>query len=282
MLPDSDKDQHGNPVATRAGSRFDPEAGWAYEVWLKELRTEFVLIPAGEFMMGTSSEDVKRLVEMLGEDDHLRWEQPQHRVRISRAFYMSKYEVTNAQFKAMRPDHANAFPKVNGPSQPAGYISWNDANEFSTWLEKRIGVHTRMPTEAEWEYACRAGTQTFYYWGDRLDPAYCNFPDKNTNLPYASADLDDGHKFSAPVGRYKPNGFGLYDMLGNVMEWTLDGRRPYGASTQTDPRGSDTNPPNVRGGSWKENMPLRAAFRGCSARSFRTLSHGFRLAIGLP
>jgi formylglycine-generating enzyme required for sulfatase activity len=139
-------------------------------------------------------------------------------------------------------------------------VSWNDAQAFCTWLAKRTGRTIRLPTEAQWEYACRAGSTTHWSWGD--DPAggkgKCNAADKTGKARFRRwrvFNWADGHVFTCPVGTYQPNAFGLYDMHGNVWEWCRDWyRRSYASAGQTDPKGryaDRSGPPRVvRGGSW--------------------------------
>ena len=254
--PTRDKDQHGNPVASRDGETRDPQTGWPYEIWLEDPWIEFVLIPAGEFTMG-SPEDEK------GRRDY---EGPVHKVQITRPFYLGKHELTNGQYRRFRPGHDSKEYKgdsLNAHNQPVVEVSWHDATAYCKWLEERAGAPMRLPTEAEWEYACRAGAETPYYWGASLDPLYCNFGDKNASLDYRLASFDDGCPVTAKVGRFKPNGFGLYEMLGNVWEWCLDGKRPYSSDAQTDPRGPAEGWRVMRGGSWGDYFPSLAR---CSAR----------------
>lgn len=183
------------------------------------------LIPAGEFQMGSADADI--------ED----YEIPLHTVYID-AFYMDKYEVTNAEYKAFvdanpqwRKENVyqgysegyltiwrdNNYPEGHA-DHPVVFVSWQAAMAYSKWVGKRL------PTEAEWEKAARGGLEGHKYaWGDTdPDGTQCNFADKNTNFKWSNMDVDDGYQLTAPVGSYPANGYGLYDMAGNVWEWCLD------------------------------------------------------------
>ena len=245
----SARDQHRNPVVTRDGKTYDPETGWPYEIWLKRVGMEFVLIPAGKFKMGEGGEA--------------------HTVRIEEPFYLAKYEVTNAQYRRFKSGHSSKDCKghdLNGEKQPAVYVSWLDAVDFCKWLSAQTRGTFRLPTEAEWEYACRAGSASTYYWGEQFDPKRCNYGDKRA--PHENADKahDDGYAVTAPVGRYPPNPWGLCDMAGNVWEWTSSLKKPYpykaddGREDMTD----TTSRRVLRGGSWACGGHFcRAAYRSC-------------------
>ena len=219
LIPAENRDQHGNPVVERNGSRLDPNTGWPYEIWLREPRMEFVLVPAGEFMMGSalSLEEAKR--KYGGRWGYRKDEHPQRRVRISRPFYIGKYEITNVLYRNHEPSHNSKELEghsLNGETQPVSYVSWHHATAFCKWLSQQLAIDVRLPTEAEWEFACRAGTQTPYYWGKKLDPRYANFADTRSSFRGRAQDLDDGYAVAAPVGKFCANSFGLHDMAGNV------------------------------------------------------------------
>jgi formylglycine-generating enzyme required for sulfatase activity len=189
-------------------------------------------IPAGSFVMGAPGE-VK---------DSRRNEGPIHDVKISKPFYIGIYEVTQGQWEAVMGTNPSKF---NGkPNHPVEKISWNNIQEF---LEKMnsMGIGTfRLPTEAEWEYACRAGSKTRFYWGD--DPGYININD------YAWYEGNSEGKTHV-VGEKKPNEWGLYDMSGNVHEWCQDWYEKYSNAKLADPKGPNQRKHIVyRGGAWNE------------------------------
>jgi sulfatase modifying factor 1 len=188
----------------------------------------FVRIDAGSFTMGQGDSVPKSRGEW-NERDHD--EAPAHAVKISKAFYLGSHEVTNTQYEAFDPKHRDRRGKRSGSKddeQPVVFVTWHEAVAFCDWLAKKEGKPYRLPTEAEWEYACRAGTATKYHVGDKLTPTDANFgrTADNTSL-----------KASMKVGSYKPNAWGLFDMHGNVAEWCFDWYGPYDAGEQIDPVG---------------------------------------------
>jgi len=220
------RDQYGNPVVRRNGSLHDPTTGYPYEIHLKALRMEFVLIPAGEFMMGSDN----------GGPD----EKPVHKVRVSKPFYLSKYEATQSQWSsAMGTSPWSGRRHVKSGSRcPAVHVSWQDCQAFLNAL----GEGFRLPTEAEWEYACRAGSTTKFCFGDDESKLgdYAWFED--------NAELA-GENYAHAVGLKKPNAWGLYDMHGNVWELCHDWKDAYPGGPQTDPLGPSSGTHRVRRGS---------------------------------
>ncbi|MCF0168721.1 MAG: SUMF1/EgtB/PvdO family nonheme iron enzyme, partial [Bacteroidales bacterium] len=190
-----------------------------------------VQLPAGSFYMGG-----------LGNNENFD-EVPVHKVTFSQSIKMGKTEITNAQYEMFCPEH-RALRGKNGVSfeddEAVVNVSYDDALAFCKWLSEKEGKTYRLPTEAEWEYACKAGTYWEYYTGDGLDGAMC----KNQNI------IRELGKVSLKVGQTRPNAFGLYDMHGNVEEWCLDWYGPYIEDEQTDPVGYSTGMARVtRGGS---------------------------------
>jgi formylglycine-generating enzyme required for sulfatase activity len=273
------------------------------------LGMKFTLIKAGEFLMGSPDTDKD------AEDD----EKPQHRVRITRPFYLGVHEVTRGQFRRFADDTgyqteaekdgkggygwneaANKFEQAPRYTwREAGFeqtdlhpmvnVSWNDAVAFAEWLGRKEGKTYRLPTEAEWEYACRAGTTTRYFCGDDAEAvaevgniADATAREKHPDWTWTIA-ARDGFVYTAPVGRYRPNAWGLHDMHGNVWEWCWDwyGKDFYKASRVDDPAGPLEAADRVfRGGGWDRDALLcRSVRRFRISPDFRFNSLGFRLAL---
>ena len=219
------------------------------------------------------------------ERDRSRDEAP-HQVCVQ-GFWMGKDEISNRQFRRFRPTHnSGSFQgrSLNGDAQPAVNLNWNDAQAFAEWLswEAGSGQRFRLPTEAEWEYAARAGATTRYAWGNDIDPRRANFSDRNDPTGASIGNLDDGYAVTAPVGSYLPNALGLYDMTGNVWEWTCSDYNPdYGGDEQR----CSTLRPNegqrsVRGGSWNNGAgDLRVARRQARKPDYRDATTGFRVIM---
>ena len=220
------------------------------------LGQKFVLIQPGSFEMGSNS----------GYSD----EKPVHRVTISKPFYLQSTEVTQGQWRAVMGSNPSNF---KGDDLPVEQVSWNDAQEFIRKLNAKEGSDKyRLPTEAEWEYAARAGSQSKYCFGD----------DAGRLGDYAWYDSNSGNKTHA-VGQKKPNGWGLYDMHGNVWEWVQDWKASYSSGSSTDPSGPSSGSVRVfRGGGWNDPARYcRSASRGWGDPGFRSIYLGFRLARGL-
>ncbi|MBI4229424.1 MAG: formylglycine-generating enzyme family protein [Planctomycetes bacterium] len=244
-------------AARRAREAVDTAERAARENITNPLGMRFRLIPAGEFLMGSPASEA-------GRDD----DETQHRVRITRPFYMGVTEVTQAQWEAVMRSDPSGF---KGADLSVDRVSWDDCQEFIRRLNAReAGVTYRLPTEAEWEYACRAGTTTRYGFGD----------DEARLGEYAWYFANGGRTY--PVGQKRANGWGLFDMHGNVWEWCQDWyAETYGSGEQVDPAGpgSEDGRRVLRGGSWSNNVgDLRSARRYGSAPSNRLYGCGFRLA----
>jgi formylglycine-generating enzyme required for sulfatase activity len=218
---------------------------------------KLVLIRAGKFMMGSPDSE-------QGRKDN---EGPQHEVVITRPFYMGVTEVTQAQYEAVMGTNPSQF---KGPTNPVEMVTWNDAVEFCRKLSEKTRKAVRLPTEAEWEYACRAGTKTRFSFGD-----------SDSMLgDYAWCGSNSGGKTN-PVGRKKPNPWGLYDMHGNVWEWCADWYGSYSSGASTDPQGPGSGGQRVlRGGSWYyvESGYFRCARRNNFDPSRHYEYFGFRCA----
>ena len=269
---------------------------------LADFGIDMVRIPGGEFSMGSDDSDKD------AEPD----EKPKHKVNV-RAFSLGKYEVTLGQYAAFVKDTGHSsgpfcYVYKDGSSgkqsgadwrkpgfaqddrHPAVCISLTDALAYIAWLNRKTGQTFRLPTEAEWEYAARAGTQTIRYWGDNPDEAcrYANVADQTAKRDVPgwpssppTHNCTDGYAYTAPVGSFKPNAFQLFDMLGNVYEWTCSAyEEKYAGGEKTCLSNNNAVARGViRGGSWGD-LPanLRSAYRGWDLRDDRFDTLGFRLA----
>jgi formylglycine-generating enzyme required for sulfatase activity len=228
---------------------------------------EMVVIPAGTFMMGSSPRE-------LG---HQESEAPQHKVTIAKPFAVSKYELTFDEWDACA-DHGACDEQIGDGGwgrgkQPVINVTWDEAQKYATWLSKLTGKHYRLLSEAEYEYATRAGMRTPYPWGDAIGTNRANC-------------IDCGSRWDkrqpAPVGSFAPNAFGLYDMVGNVWEWVEDCWHGTYKLAPTDGSAWTTGDCGVRvlrGGSWTSfHDQLRSANRSRSAADDRGRIIGFRVA----
>jgi formylglycine-generating enzyme required for sulfatase activity len=277
------------------------------------LKMRLVRIPAGEFERGAPDSETEASSD----------EKPQHRVRIGQAFYLGKHEVTVGQFRDfVRSENYqtnaeslgggwgfnDAIKRIEGkftkyhwqnPGFPQGddhpvvNVSWNDAESFCKWLSRKEGRTYRLPTEAEWEYACRAGTATRFYSGD--DPESLtrvgNVSDGTYKkmLPanaFSAVVAEDGYVFTAPVGKFDPNRFGLHDMHGNVWEWCSDSydRECYHKKVKDNPQVPPTGLSRIqRGSSWKDPpLSSRSASRNSNPCDSSNVDVGFRILLVAP
>jgi formylglycine-generating enzyme required for sulfatase activity len=291
-------------LATTAHAAKAPPAGKVF----RDCRDcpEMVVVPPGEFTMGREG----------GETD--RYEGPLRRVAIPYSFAVGRFELTNGQYRAFvqATGHktagtgCNAFfatsvkalPNTNWADpgygrpirddEPVACIRWSDAKAYVSWLAGRTGKKYRLLTEAEWEYAARAGTQGLHTWGEEeaLACRYGNVHDASgarsvPDLPSKPAPCDDGYAGVAPVGKFAPNAFGLHDMIGNVWEWVEDCyQMPYGA-TPVDGSAQLTvgcDRRGTRGGSWRTAYDRqRPAFRGRDPEALTSQIFGMRIARDL-
>ncbi len=258
------------------------------------VKLELVKIPAGRFVMG----------DVAGYEDEF----PQAAITIDSSFWMGRFEVTNQQYALFDPAHDSRFEHrsswifseeylgwlMNGPNQPVVRVSWQRANEYCQWLSQKTGLKFSLPTEAQWEWACRAGGDAPLSYGN-LDAdfsKFANLADKNIRKwayegwrprspdMYPRDDrFDDGHFVTADVGRYQPNAFGLHDMHGNAAEWTRSLHKPYpyaDADGRNDPAAAGHR--SVRGGSWFDRpMRARSSFRQSYEPWQRIFNVGFRV-----
>jgi formylglycine-generating enzyme required for sulfatase activity len=199
----------------------------------------------------------------------------QHEVTISKAFYLGAYEVTQAQWKAVMGSDPSEF---KGDDNPVEMVSWDDAMEFCRRLSGRTGRRFRLPTEAEWEYACRAGTTTPFHTGETITTDQANYNGKYT---YGGGREGVYREKTMPVGSFPANAWGLHDMHGNVFEWCLDWFGVYDGTKTQDPQGASSGAGRVvRGGSWANNPRYcRSAIRGRGEPDARINGIGFRVAL---
>ncbi len=263
-----------------------------------------VLIPAGEFEMGTDVDEIPGIVKwakLFHSNASASWlehETPRHTVYLD-AFYIDVYEVTNAQYQKFMDATGHKAPgywngsDLNQPNQPVVGVSWYDAMAYAKWAGKRL------PTEAEWEKAARGGLvgKQFPWGNEDPDGTQCNLADTNTNIDWSVKTVDDGYQSSSPVGTYPPNGYGLYDMAGNVWEWCMDEyqRDSYKISPRRNPMAGGTilgvidnftsvkSPRSLRGGSWDfapNDVRVANRNRGDPTNAYDYV--GFRCAGSVP
>jgi formylglycine-generating enzyme required for sulfatase activity len=228
---------------------------------------EVVLIKRGCFLMGSPEDEKGR-----GKDEQ------RHRVCIKRNFKLAKHEVTFAEYDRFARRANRTLPDDEGTGRgprPVINVSWEDASAYARWLSNETGHAFRLLTEAEWEYAARAGSYTARFWGNEPKQAcrYANVRDKGHSC-------NDGHGYTAPVGSFEANAFGLKDMLGNVWEWTCSNYvKAYAGSERHCAEADSTLPRSLRGGSWDVTpRGVRSAGRGRLAATDRFSDVGFRLA----
>jgi formylglycine-generating enzyme required for sulfatase activity len=214
------------------------------------VKVKLVWIPPGEFLMGSNN----------GDGD----EKPVRRVKLTKGFWMGKYEVTQKQYEAVMGSDPSNF---KGANLPVETVSWDDAVAFG----RKAGV--RLPTEAEWEYACRAGTNTKFHSGDR-----------ENDLARVAWYFSNSNGRTHPVGGKQANAFGLHDMHGNVWEWCADWYGNYPNNEETNPTGTASGQCRVlRGGSWySEDYLSHSAVRGRYSPANSYYGFGFRVCLDFP
>ena len=253
---------------------------------------ELIRVPSGSFVMGSEAGYAN--------------ERPAHRVVIDEAFWMGRFEITNRQYTCFDPEHDSGLETgevyqfgdyerghpLRRAEQPVVRVSWHQAMAFCDWLSEKTGMRFTLPTEGQWEYACRSGGASPLWYGT-LDDDFSgsanlsdathhtvDYPHVPTAVPpWRPADtrFDDGWRVSAPVGTFRPNPWGLYDMHGNVAEWTRSAYQPY-PLTAGDGQGERMGRKTVRGGSWMDRpRRARSAFRMHYERSQRVHDVGFRV-----
>jgi formylglycine-generating enzyme required for sulfatase activity len=281
------------PAPTCAGWPFAAQAATPESLDLGNgVTMDVVSIPAGQFIMGSNTESPE--------------EQPMHVTTIAKPFKMGVTEVTLKQYQQFAKEHKNGLYNKPGvviaygfcmdkDSFPVIRVSWDQAHAFCEWLSKKSGKRVTLPTEAQWEWACRAGTDTATFFGNVVTnyPAYANLSDPSSDnrrtkyMPSNHWSLEQKNAASADkahclndVGAYKANGFGLKDMLGNVAEWTRTEFKPYPYSDADGRNNTATGSKVVRGGSWNDRPVLSTSSYRLSYPSWqRVYNVGFRVVV---
>ncbi len=249
------------------------------ETWVEpKVNMKLVRIKAGCFAMGSPDNQTEHYSN-----------ETQHPVCFQN-FWIGQYEITNAQFRLFKPDHNSGSYKgvtLNDDQQPVVEVTWNDAAAYARWLSEQTGKRYRLPTEEEWEYTARGGTATARFWGNEPTEAcsYANVADNSAQRVWGAASIhncDDGYAVAAPIGSYSPNAFKLYDMLGNVAEWTCSEYKSNYDNEETHCSNVDPHSGHrtIRGGSWNDAPRLvRAADRNGREPDMRDNDIGFRLVL---
>ena len=230
-------------------------------------------IEPGRFLMGSTGDERRTLKDKNLRDWADRNEAPQHLVTLSQGFWLADTPCTQGLWLAlMGGKNPSQFADGDGAAlRPVERVDWDQAVAFLNALRSRLpGADPMLPSDAQWEYACRAGSTTAYAWGDDADKRLAN--------------MDGAARQTTPVKQYPPNAWGLYDMHGNVWEWCADGLRDFGDGPEVNPTGGDAGDTRVRrGGSWLNPAGYaRSAFRYDDHRGFHWHDSGFRFALRSP
>jgi formylglycine-generating enzyme required for sulfatase activity len=243
------------------------------EPFTNSLGMKFVWISPGNFMMGSPKEEKERVAN-----------ETQHKVTLTKGFYMGVYTVTQGEWQAVMGKNPSLFKGERNPkgekNLPVEMVSWNDCQEFIKKLREKDKKLYRLPSEAEWEYACRAGTTTSFYFGETISTDQANY---NGNFTYGTGKKGVDREKTTPVGSFPANAWGLHDMHGNVLQWCQDWYGDYPQKDVVDPQGPENGEDRVlRGGSWIGNPVFcRSAFRNWNDPGHRYLFIGCRLCLYL-
>ncbi len=254
------------PPPGASGWGDDPHGVYA-DLQFGSVHQRFRWLEAGEFWMGSPEGEAERF------DD----EGPMHRVKLTRGFWLADTACSQALWMAVMGKNPSHFR--GDDRRPVEQVSWDDVQEFFWALQKRLpeGLQADLPTEAEWEYACRAGTPTPFSFGGQISPEKVNY---HGGRPYAGGAEGEARRATVAVGSLPANGWGLYEMHGNVWEWCADGMREYTAQAQEDPVGPAGGRRVLRGGAWFYlGRSCRSAQRLAFEPGFADHSLGFRLAL---
>lgn len=266
------------PVPLKPAPPANPQSGQIYTD--PETGMVFVWVPPGCFGMGSPENEKDRSANEVP-----------HRVCL-KGFWMGQFEVTNEQYRRFDANHDSGgydTHDLNAPEQPVVRVKWQEAAAYADWLSEKTTLRFRLPTEAEWEYAARAGKTISRDWGEDPNRAcdYANIYDatakKALQFNWANYPCDDGQAVAAPVGKYKANAFGLHDMLGNAAEWTCsdyDSTYSGGETRCADQSAAAVGRRMLRGGSWSDYPGLvRFAYRFPASPQYGKFDLGFRLVL---
>ncbi|MDP6633433.1 MAG: formylglycine-generating enzyme family protein [Phycisphaerae bacterium] len=282
-----------SPAQTAAARKLGVPVAFENSVGMR-----FVLIPPGEFMMGSKDSSAQVASNCAMPNAAPGWfvdEHPRHKVTLTKAFYMSIHEVTNASYEALfakpkpkkpkkprKPSKApEAPPEVKVPNEPIVKISFSVAEKFCKTLSGKEKRTYAMPTEAQWEYAYRAGTETAFSFGQAASTDKANY---HGNYIYGPGKKGKNRAKPVVVGSLPPNAWGLYEMHGNLSEWCSDSYQRYTAEPQTDPTGPEKKERQrvLRGGSWRSYPgACRSAFRHGMDSNTSSETIGFRVVCSL-
>ncbi|WP_300453435.1 formylglycine-generating enzyme family protein [Accumulibacter sp.] len=245
----------------------EDEYGISISLEVAKVRQVFRWLPPGRFLMGSPVDEPERgSVETL------------HEVTLSHGFWLADTACTQAFWMSVWPVNPSHFQ--DDVQNPVENVAWHDAQRFIAELNRRLpGLDSRLPSEAEWEYACRAGTQTPFSFGQQITTEQVNY---HGAYPYAGGEKGSHRQGTVPAASLPANAWGLHEMHGNVWEWCADWYADYPSAAQTDPRGPTFGKMRVlRGGTWSDPARYaRSATRSRIEPVYRPLSTGFRLALG--
>jgi formylglycine-generating enzyme required for sulfatase activity len=252
----------GDAVHAQQKDPPDPPKNFTNNIGMK-----FVWIPPGNFMMGSPKEEKER------QDN-----ETQHKVTLTKGFYMGVYAVTQEQYETVMGKNPSAFKGEK--NLPVETVSWEDCQKFIKKLRDKDKKPYRLPTEAEWEYACRAGTKTPFHFGETISTDQANYVG---DFIYGNGKKGVYRKKTTPVGSFPANAWGLHDMHGNVWQWCQDWHGDYPQKDMVDPQGPENGERRVlRGGSWYFYPEhCRSADRSRHVPGRRTFDIGFRLCFNV-
>jgi len=237
--------------------------------WTNSIGMRFTWVPPGTFHMGSPGHEPERQTN-----------ETRHRVTLTRGFYLGVHPVTQAQWQTVMGRNASRFL---GDTRPVECVSWEDCQQFCQKLTRKDGLEGelpspyRMPTEVEWEYACRSGTTSAFHFGDNISTIQANF---HANYVSSVGPKGKYRQETTPVGTFRGNAWGLYDMHGNVFEWCADSYRPYSEHDVVDPLPEEGDVRVLRGGSWHSLVArCRSACRGWGAPGYCGSDVGFRVCF---